>query len=94
MQHHSVMKKSTRRLLKKSARTVRKQFKQMAGPMGGGDAALMLGAVIAAGALHPEVRARTKDLALAALDRLQAMISDGADITAKRAERALESAHH
>lgn len=72
---------------------MRKQLKNAAGTLGGSDAAVMLGAVAAAAAFHPEVRARTKDLALAAVDRLQAMISGAAPRPAHSAEHALERAH-
>jgi hypothetical protein len=82
------MKKSTRRLFKKAARNVRKQLKNVARPLGGGEAALVLGGVAAAAALSPDVRARTKHLAIAAIDRLQVMIA-GASDGAPRDEHAI-----
>lgn len=72
---------------------MRKQLKNAARPWGGGDAAIMLGAVAAAAALHPEVRARTKDLALAAIDRLQALIAGAEPRAGQHAEHAIERAH-
>jgi hypothetical protein len=69
-----VMKKSTRRRIRKTANSVRKTLRKATRPVGGVEAALTLGAVAVAAAFHPEVRTRTKDLALAAIDRLQATI--------------------
>ena len=70
----SCMKKSTTRRIRKAAKTATKSLRKTARSLGGVEAALTIGTVAIGAALHPEVRARTKDLALAALDRLQASI--------------------
>jgi hypothetical protein len=51
----------------------------------------MLGGVAAAAAFSPDVRARTKELAIATIDRLQAMIA-GAASGEQRAEHTIERA--
>lgn len=71
---------------------MRKQLKNAARPLGGGQAALMLGGVAVAAAFSPDVRARTKELAIATIDRLQALIA-GAAAAEPRAEPAIDHAH-
>lgn len=85
------MKKKHRRMIKRTAKSVRKSLGRAVGPVGIAAGAVTLGGLTAVAALSPGVRQHSRDLASSTLERLRRLM--GREDQRTRGTPRLEHAH-